>query len=451
MSAKRDPVAIATQVVETAVRAGADAADAYVRNSSRLSIAVREGAVESLKRAETFGLGLRVQVDGRTMLVHTTDTERLSLLGLLRRALRMARAMPAPRDPAVFATPGEAVKPLEHPDPGLRSEPEDEKIARLLATERAMLAVAEVSHSGGVSCDEDDGVEVLVNSAGLRLSAPYCSIEMAAEAMAERGDESYAGGRYLQVPARRQLLDSEAIGRDAGRRAVEMLGARPLETTRAPVIFTPYTGWTVLVCLGSPLRADNVVQGRSYLEKRLGDRIAAPGVNIRDNALLPGGAQRRAFDGEGTPCRDLPIIQDGVLESYLTDLASAAQLGVAASGNARRETYNAQPEIATSNFFMEPGEKSPEEIVKETDRGLLLTSLSGWWVGLSPVTGSFSSAAMGFWIEKGEKVHPVKGVTIGGSMLQMLQGIDRIGKDLTHLAPTTTPTFRVREMAIAGL
>jgi PmbA protein len=314
-----------------------------------------------------------------------------------------------------------------------------------------MLSVADVSHSGGVSFDEDDGLEVLVNSRGLSLSAPYCNIEMSAEALVERGDESYAGGRYLSVPGRRHLLDPETIGRDAGRRAVEMLGARPLETTRAPVIFTPYTGWTVLVCLASPLRGDNVVQGRSYLEDHIGEQIAARGVSIRDNALLPEGAQRRAFDGEGTRCRDLPIIQDGVLTSYFTDLASAAQLGVAASGNAPRETYNAQPEIATSNFFMEPGEKTAAEIIRETDRGLLLTSLSGWWVGISPVTGSFSSAAMGFWIEKGEKVHPVKGVTIGGSMLEMLQGIDRIGNDLTHLAPTTTPTFRVREMAIAGV
>ncbi len=204
-------------------------------------------------------------------------------------------------------------------------------------------------------------------------------------------------------------------------------------------------------CLVNPLRGDNVVQQRSYLSDQIGHRIAARGVNIRDNALLTRGAGHRAFDGEGTPSQNLQLIGDGVLKSYLTDLSSAAKLGVPPGGNAVRESYDAKPGIDTSNFYMEPGSISPEAILKQTDRALILTSLSGWWVGTSPVVDTFSSAAMGFWIENGERIHPVKGVTIGGSLREMFKSIDLIGNDLSHTAPTSTPTFRVAEMAISGL
>jgi PmbA protein len=216
------------------------------------------------------------------------------------------------------------------------------------------------------------------------------------------------------------------------------------------VIFTPETGWTLLLCLTRPLAGHNVAQQRSYMEGKLGEQIASPGVNVRDNALLPQGASRRAFDGEGTPSRDLRLVKDGQLMTYLTDLASAAKLGIEPGGNAVRGSYDAKPQIRSSNLYLEAGNMSPAEIVRQTDRGLLLSYLSGWWVGMSPVTDTFSAAAMGFWIEKGERVHPVRGVTIGGSLQEMLKSIDWIGNDLRHLAPTTTPTFRITEMAISG-
>jgi PmbA protein len=273
---------------------------------------------------------------------------------------------------------------------------------------------------------------------------------MAAEAIAERGGESYSGGRYCDASARKYLIDPEIFGRTAGERAVSLLGARPVPTTRAPVIFTPYTGWAFMVCLSQPLRGNFVVQERSYFADQLGQKVASDLVNIRDNALLERGSARRAFDGEGTPSRNLPLIEKGVLRNYLTDLASAAKLGVQPGGNTVRRSYDSDPEIRGSNYYMEAGTHDPKQIVKETKRGLVLDILSGWWVGMSPVSDTFSSAVMGFWIEDGEIAHPVKGISIGGSLREMLQSIDRVGTDLEFNGSTTTPTFRVGEMAISG-
>ncbi|MBM3317192.1 MAG: TldD/PmbA family protein [Candidatus Eisenbacteria bacterium] len=445
-----DPIRVAAAAVDAARQAGAEQAEAYVQFATQLDIQVRNGAVERVRRAAGRGVGLRATHDGRTAMVHTTDVAGIPMLQMAARVVEIARALPAGAEVPIYALPG-AVEPFPHPDPGLSAETLERRIGRLQEIERAMLAVAGVSRSGGASWSETDGEIALVNTSGLSLYAPFCVIENAAEAIAERDGESYPGGRQVELPARTLLPVAEAFGREAGHRATEMLGARSLASTRAPVVFTPRTGWTLLASLGGALRGDHVVRGRSYLAGRLGERLAAPGVTLRDNPHRPASPGRRAFDAEGTPTRDLALVREGRLEAYLTDLKSAAALGVAPGGHATRGSHAEGTEIGPSLFYMEPGPHTPEQILAECDRALLVTQLSGWWVGLSPAHDQFSSAAMGIWIEKGEPAYPVRGITIAGSLGEMLAGIDRVGNDLEFTNRTTTPTFRVAEMAISGI
>jgi PmbA protein len=444
-----DPLSTASYAVEAAMKMGARAAEAYVRSARDLSIDLRNNEIESVSQADSLGLGLRVSVDGRTLLVHTTSMSGTGVLKLAEQAVEMAHALPAPKEPTLFAKPAEASE-APHLDPDLAAETHDAKVTRLREIERVMLAVKGVTASGGIGYQETDGEIALANSNGVKRYTPICRIEIGAEAIAESGGEPSSGGRYTAACARRFLLDNETLGREAGQRAVDMLGARPVASARVPVIFTPYVGWAVLAYTVPPTRGDNVTRGRSYLAGQIGQRIAAEGVSIIDDPLMREGAGRRPFDGEGTPCRTLPIIENGILRSYLTDLSSAQTLGVDPGGNTARGTYASRPEIGTSTHYMRAGGVPPQEIIRRTQRGLLLTSLSGWWVGLSPVTDTFSSAAMGFWIEKGEIAHPVKGVSVGGNLREMLSAIDLVGNDLAFTHETNTPTFRVAEMAVSG-
>lgn len=449
MSKRIDPVVAAANVVDSAMKLGAQAAEAYIRTARDLTIELRNDEVESVNQATTFGLGLRVTVDGRTLLVHTTSPTGIGVLKLVERAVEMARALPAPKEPALFARPAETVD-QPHGDPELAAETHEEKVARLRQVERALKAVPGVTASGGVSHSESDGETALVNSHGVQRYSAGCSIELAAEALAGSGGDSSSGSRYASACARRYLLDAETIGRDAGRQAAGLLGARPVASARVPVIFTPQSGWAVLAYIIPPSRGDNVVRGRSYLAGRIGQTIAGPGVSIIDDPLLREGAGRRAFDGEGLPCRTLPIVAEGVLANHLTDLASAQALGVSPGGNTARNDYTSRPEIGPSTLYMRAGDVPPDEIIRRTPRGLLITSLSGWWVGLSPVTDTFSSAATGYWIENGEIARPVKGISVGGSLREMLAAIDLVGSDLVFTHENNAPTFRVAEMAVSG-
>ncbi len=440
---------IAVQAVEAARAAGAEAADAYVVGTTTLKLDVRGGQIENLLRASGCGLGLRATLAGRTALVHSTDVTPRALLDLGARAVEITRVLPQPPEAVPLAEPQE-IAGLNHPDPDLPREPLPAKIARLAAMEMGVLGVPGVTGVEAAEWTEVEGVIALANSRGVRLRGPVCRIEVGISGFATRKDQTATSQRYLNVPARSGIADPSRLGQEVGEEAVRLLGARRLASIRAPVIFTPRTGWALLAQLAQAMRGDHVLQERSYLAGRRGELIAAPLVSIRDDPRCARGPAQRAFDAEGSPAREVALIERGLLVNYLTDLASARRLGVTAGGNAVRESYAGRVEIGTSNLYMTPGESSPEEIVRATERGLWLTAISGAGAGSSPASEVFSAAATGIWIEKGELAYPVREVSIGGTVREMLSRIDLVGHDLDFTAETQTPTFRVSEMMISG-
>jgi PmbA protein len=145
------------------------------------------------------------------------------------------------------------------------------------------------------------------------------------------------------------------------------------------------------------------------------------------------------------------VLRDGVLDSFLFDTRSARKAGSATTGNAVRSGFRDLPGVGSTNFILQKGTTSPEEMLASTDRGLWVKNLAGWWVGINSATGDFSSGARGLWIENGQVVHPVKNVTIASNILDMLGAVDAVGDDLEIRFPTIGPSFRVSEMRLGGV
>ncbi|MCU0611859.1 MAG: TldD/PmbA family protein [Candidatus Eisenbacteria bacterium] len=439
----------ASRAVEAARSAGADASDAYARTASELQLEVRRGTVEHLQQALTRGLGLRVQLDRRQALVHTTDLSPAALKGLAAKAIEIARSVPPAADPLSLA-PLVSVKAHAPQDPELARQPLGEKASWLVEVERNMASVPGVTEPVSVKWTQRDAFVAFANSRGLALAEPFCGITIEAEAIAERDGQQTTGSCYVGVPARSRLPEPAWVGTTAGERAAMLLGARQVPSCRVPVIFPPWMGWTLMVWLTQALRADQVVLQRSYLAGRVGSAVASPLVTISDLPHDLRGPDHRSFDAEGTPTRDQVLVGKGILNGYLSDRVSASKLGVEPGGHAVRDSYAAAPEVGISNLLMEPGSLDPEAIIAATDRGLLVTNLSGWWLNLSPANDVFSSAAMGIWIEKGARAHPVRGITVAGTIREMLAAVDMVGNDLRVTGTIATPTFRIAEMAVSG-
>ncbi len=254
---------------------------------------------------------------------------------------------------------------------------------------------------------------------------------------------------YWYSVARRAgaLENPEDVGRKAAERTLRKLGARKVATCHVPVIFDPETARSLLGHVFEAVRGDAIYRSASFLTGKLGQKVAAENVTIVDDGLRPGGFGSRPFDDEGVPASVTPVIEKGVLQSYLLNCYTARKLNLRTTGNAARGIAG-PPSVGPKNFYLAAGPHSAEEIRKSVKSGLYVTELIGF--GVNIVTGDYSRGAAGLWIENGEFAYPVEEVTIAGNLREILSHLEMIGSDLEFRSALAAPTLLVSGLTVAG-
>jgi PmbA protein len=437
---------LAASVVEKAKRAGASAADALVVEGSSTDVEVRDGAIERLERSEGRDLGLRVFVGQSTAVVAGSALDDDGLDRLVEMGLAMAKA--APPDPFVGLAPASAIArswpALDLAD--ARAPDAEELKRRALSAEASALAVEGVTKSGGASASASDGAMALVTSEGFAGSYRKSGRSVSVSAIAGEGTGMERDFDYSYACHDGDLERGEEIGRSAGARAVRRLGSRKIASCKVPVVYEARAAAGLVGHLLSAANGSTVARGTSFLKESMGKTVFAKGISILDDPLRPRGLASRPFDAEGFATRRLELVRDGVLASWLLDLHSARQLRLAPSGNAARGTAG-PPSPSSTNAYLCPGAKSPEELLRETGTGLYVTELIG--MGVNLVTGDYSRGASGYWIENGELAYPVSEITIAGKLLDMFASLAP-ANDLKFRAATNAPTTRVEGLTVAG-
>ena len=212
-------------------------------------------------------------------------------------------------------------------------------------------------------------------------------------------------------------------------------------------MFDPDVGRSILGLLAGCINGSAIWRRSSYLVDRVGSQVASELVTVVDDPLLEGAPGSRPYDGEGVLSRRNVVVEKGVLQSYMLDTYSARKLGLESTASASRGSSGGVGP-STSNFVLQPGTQSPEDLLKSTKSGLYVTEMMGF--GFNAVTGDFSRGASGFWIENGEKTFPVSEVTISLNVDELLKRIDAVADDLDLRTSVATPTFRVSRMTLAG-
>jgi PmbA protein len=253
---------------------------------------------------------------------------------------------------------------------------------------------------------------------------------------------------YDQASARHggDLRAAADIGRTAGEKAVRRLNPRKVKSQALPVVFHPDEAGGLLGHLSGAISGAAVARGVSFLKDRMGERIFSPGIRIVDDPHRMRGLRSKPFDGEGVANRRMALVEDGVLQSWLLDLASARQLGLETNGHAARGT-GGPPMPATTNLYLEPGTLSPAGLIADIGQGFYVTELMG--MGVNGVTGDYSRGAAGFWIENGQIAYPVSEVTIAGNLKDMFARLTP-ASDLEFRYGTNAPTVRIEGMTLAG-
>ena len=439
--------ACAQSLVDKARAAGADAADAIYSGQESQSVQVRLGEIEHVDRSEGEEIGLRVFVGQQSASVATSEFSDETLAELVKRAIAMARE--APEDRFAGLAPAEMLAHAPFPDIESedRSEDDPETLrARALAAERAALAVPLVTNSSGASAGSSSGTLALATSTGFCGAYRSTGHSISASVIAGEGatmqrDSAWHGVRHLD-----ELDAPEDVGRLAGTRAAGRLNPSRPKPGRYPVLFDPRVAGSLLGHLTGAVNGASVARKSSFLQDKLGDRIFTAGVRIVDDPLRPRGLRSRSFDAEGLPVQLVAIIDDGVLETWIADSASARQLGIRPTGHAVRGA-SGPPGAAPSNLYLDVGKRSRGELLAAFPEAVLVTELIGQ--GVNGVTGDYSRGAAGFMVRGGEIAEPVAEVTIASNLIDMFATLEP-GTDLEFRRGVDSPTLLIPEMTVAA-
>jgi PmbA protein len=421
----------------------------FLRESQSGSVEIKDGAIDSAIARGERGIGIRLLDEQRLGFAHTSD---LTLEGI-RSCAELAQRMAGVTEPDADITL--ATRPIEHIDldiyqQGITDHALADRGAVALAVEEAARATdTRVSQFRKTTYSDSESTTIIATTSGIRGSyrESYCGAMTSAVAT-QNGERQI--GYHGEAARRFGELDPRRIGERAARRAVEKLGAKLLPTQRLPVVLDPWLAMDLLRAIGPLFSADNVLKGRSLFAGKIGTQVASERVTIVDDARRPRGLRSAPFDGEGSATTRRHLIGKGVLLGYLTSLKTARKLGVEPTGNARRGGYGSPARIATSNFYADNGVDDTESIVRAQDRALAVTSLLNLHT-IDPVSGEFSLGATGLYLERGETVYPVQGVTIAGNLTALLGSIIGVGRDLTFgPGGVGSPTLVISELSVGG-
>lgn len=447
MLSKSDALGRAQSLVENAIKAGADAADAVYVCDASTDVQVRLGLLEDVSRSEGEDIGLRVFIGQRSATISSSNMNPDILAGLITRALDMARE--APEDQYAGLAPADRLMAGDIPDvdsdDGGDPDPAALKL-RALACEDAARAVPGVTNSEGGGASAGRSVFALATSHGFAGAKSSSGYGVSASVLSGDGDAKERDYDYRAARYESDLADSELIGRSAGEKAVKRLNPGTIKSGNMPVVFDPRVGSSFIGHLLGGIGGSAIARRTSFLLDALGKQLFDSGLSIIDDPLRSRGLSSRAFDGEGLPTARRAIIDKGVLTGWMMESASARQLGLEPTGHASRGISGA-PGVSASNVHLEGGTGSVADLIADIRDGVYIHELSGQ--GVNPVTGDYSRGAAGFLIVNGEIAGPVSEFTIAGNLKDMFRNLSAAG-DLEFVRGTNVPTLRIDGMMIAS-
>ena len=436
----------ASQLIDLARKAGADAADAVVVRSRAHSVSVRLGKVEGTESSESDDFSLRVFVGNRVASVSANPG--FDLNALAERAVAMAKV--SPEDPFACLA-DEADLARSYPDLDLfdPTEVSTEQLREAaLATEAAALAVTGVTNSSGAGASAGMGGLVLVTSHG--FAGHYMGSRFGRSVSVIAGDGTGMERDY-DFDSRLYFADldaAEEIGRRAGERVVKRINPRQVPTDKnVTVVFDPRVARGFAGHIAGAINGASVARKTSFLRDKMGQQVLKSGLSVTDDPLIVRGPASRPFDGEGVSGKRLVMIEDGVLKSWFLSTATAREIGSGLKTNGRGVRGGTTVSPASTNLALEPGDISPEELIRNVGTGFYVTELIGQ--GVNMITGEYSRGATGFWIENGELTLPVSEVTIASNLKDMFMRVTP-ASDIDRGFGVAAPTLAIEGMTLAG-
>ena len=433
------------ELLDQALRAGADAGDATIGVARSNSVQARNGELEKSTRSESTSINLRVIVGQRVSSVSCNESSPDVIQGLVERAIATAKM--SPKDPFAMLVPAEEIANVPNTDYDVRDDTQvttEKLLETALEMDAAVAAVEGVRQCLGAGAGAGENYSAVCTSNGFINERVSTSFGRGCGALAADADGMESDNESCSKAHCEDLRDTAAIGSLAGERAVARLGGRKMQSGQFPTVYSPRTSNSLLDHFMSAVNGNSVKMGMSFLRESMDQAVFGGGINIIDDPHMRRRFSSASCDGEGTATRKIEFIDDGRLTSWLLNYSVAQQLGLQSTGHGGSHGggpgggYN--PHVAA-------GTMTPDELISDIKTGFYVTHLFGQ--GVNAITGDYSRGASGFIIENGVIGHPVKEVTIAGNLKDMFMNVIP-ADDLEFRFGSNAPTLRVDGMMIAG-
>ena len=421
---------ICQRVLRKAVSTGADYAEIFAENTVNHNINMIASKVDSIKDTVIAGAAVRVYKGMRSVMASTVDT---SEEGLLRCAETAAEALgqgTAQIDIVLKERIFGDIHPVKICPVSVSNKEKVEILkAGYFAAKEYDPCIAQVS---GNLLDVDHNI-LIANTEGLYAQDRQIRTRIAISAVADKGQGTQTGSCS---PGRRMglemfdIVDPKAVGIKAAQQAATMAGAGYCPAGVMPVAIDNGFGGVIFhEACGHSLEASSVAYGTSQFAGKLGEKIANEKVTAIDDGTIPNAWGSINIDDEGTPAQRNVLIENGVLKSYMIDKFNGRRMGMASTGNSRRQSYAYTPTSRMTNTYIAPGTDKNEDIIGSIEYGLYAKQMGGGSV--NPVTGEFNFAVNeGYIIRNGQICEPVRGASLVGKGSEVIQNIDMVGTEL---------------------
>lgn len=335
--------------------------------------------------------------------------------------------------------------------PALAQVTPQEKIDRVLAMEKLVKeSDPRIDKTAHNVINTGSYTVRIVNSHGMDRSYTEDVCALYGQATAKDGDFVSSGG-YGVAARSFDGLDARKVGGEVARRTLDGLNAAPVPSGKYRVVFFSEAMCDLLGVFSSIFSAETAQKGMSLLKGRVGERIAAPCVTLVDDPLLEGGMGSRPFDDEGVPSATHTVVEDGVFRTFLHNLKTARKDGVATTGNARKVGYASAVHVTPTNFYLKPGKRTLDDMLRGIGEGLVITEVSGLHAGANPISGDFSLLAKGYTFREGRREKPVEQITVAGNFYELLSAVRELASDLTFpMGGIGCPSVDVGELSVSG-
>lgn len=437
---------ILSESLEYGKKSGADNMDLLLVEATAIQYSQRMGKLEKLERAEAMDLGVRLFKGKRQVIVSTSDISSSNIKKLIDQGLAMVGLVP--EDP--YCGLAEKHQLINQIPNLLMIDPVEPDISQLQEraqiAEEAALAVKHINNSEGAESAWVKSSTHFAASNGFKQSYSHTRHSLSVAIIAKSAQGMERDYDFSSAVFGKDLRNPREIGQKAAEQAVRRLNPQRVTSGKMPVIFHPRVANSFLSHLAGAIHGASVARGTSFLKNQLHQPIFPSSVTVMDHPLLEKGLASRPFDAEGLPCKPQALINQGILMDWLLDLRSARQLKMTPNGHAVRGP-SSLPSAGISNFYLEAGTISPENLLREVKSGIYVTELIG--DGVNMITGDYSRGATGFWIENGMITYPVSELTIAGNLQEIFRNL-MVANDLSFNYRVNSPTLLVDNLMVAG-